>query len=146
MSALGRRRAASRDSGPEPGFSLVEALVAMVVLGMIVGSIGQLLTLGTEVNRMSRDTTEIAALAGQKMEELRALPFATLAPGGSLTEDVQGYADTVDRDAEGSPEYLRRWRVDAGNGSVVICVATLSIGATVGPGQRTTMVSLLAER
>jgi type II secretory pathway pseudopilin PulG len=131
---------------PDAGFSLVEAFVALFVICMIVAAIGQLLSLGAEVNRMSRDTTEVAALAGQKMEELRATAFAELAPGGSLTESVPGYADTVDLDTDGAPDYVRRWRIEAGDGSVLIRVAAMSTSATVGPGQRSTMASLLAER
>jgi hypothetical protein len=80
------------------------------------------------------------------MEELRSLPFADLDPGGSLTESVPDFADVIDLDADGSPDFVRRWSIEAGDGSATIRVTTMSMQDTIGPRRGTTLVALVAER
>ena len=59
----------------ERGFSLVEVMVASLILTTGVLALAQLFTLSTTANVSSRYTTYTTVLAGQKMEELRALTW-----------------------------------------------------------------------
>jgi len=60
--------------GSERGFSLIEVLIASLVLAVGVVSLAQLFTIAIASNLSARDTTEGTVLAAQKMEELRSLP------------------------------------------------------------------------
>ena len=109
------------------GFSLVEALVASVVLITGIASTFQLFILAAASTRMSGDVTRAAIAAAQKAEELRAATFETVASG----EDRAGVLD-------------RRWSVqplpqDPG-GTVTITIVVEPAGG--GTGGRVTLALL----
>ena len=64
------------------GFSLVEALVASLVLATAVLSLAQLLARATAANAAAGRTTHAALLAAQKVEELRAASASALEGNG----------------------------------------------------------------
>lgn len=66
------------------GFTLVEALVAIVILAFGLMAISNLLLVAGTSNSVANRTTAAATLAAQQMERLKATPYATLAPGGNL--------------------------------------------------------------
>jgi type II secretory pathway pseudopilin PulG len=68
------RQPASRASG-EAGFSLVEVLVAAVVLMVGVIAVAQMFVASTHQNMEARRVTTTAVLAQQKIEQLRALAW-----------------------------------------------------------------------
>ena len=107
------------------GFSLVEVLIATVILAVALVSLAQLFALSTHSNMSARNTTYTAVLAQQKLEELRSLtwgfdtqglPISDTAtntavspetpaggtglspsPAGTLGANTNGYVDYVDQ-------------------------------------------------
>lgn len=112
--SLGRLRVGGR----RVGFTLVELMVAMVIL--TVGLIATASVMSGVARRevLSSSRIELMTIADNKFEELRA--FATtrsvdtlqLAIGGSLTVPTAFHADTVK--IPGGRQYARRWVVSAG--------------------------------
>lgn len=85
-----------RSARSDRGFSLVEVLVANVILAVGVLSVAQLFTVAIASNITAARRTEAAILASQKLEELRAMPWGS----------EQGSGNT---DAPGI--YARRWSI-----------------------------------
>lgn len=109
----------------ESGFSLIEALVATMLLATALTTLAQLFAMSTRSNLGARSTTYTAVLAQQKIEELRALtwgfdaqglPISDTAtnlavspeaaaggtglspsPAGTLGQNTNGYVDYVDQ-------------------------------------------------
>src|SRR5512146_915462 len=108
----------------ESGFSLIETLVASLILVTGVVSLAGLFTISTTANRTARGTTFAMVLAQQKMEQLRGLtwgfdvlglplsdtttnvanmPFTSdgsglaPSPSGTLKADTTGYVDYLDQ-------------------------------------------------
>lgn len=80
------------------GFSLVEVLVAMLVLSVGLISVAQLFALSTKGNTAARANTFTVMLAQQKMEQLRALTwgFDTLnLPVSDYTTDTTNVGTLV---------------------------------------------------
>lgn len=81
----GRKRV-SRSSAPisahEPGFTIVEVVVAMLLVAIITMGVAQLFAVAMAATENARHQTSTAALAAQKMEQLRSLTWA-FAPGGT---------------------------------------------------------------
>lgn len=105
------------------GFSLIEVLIATLMLATALVTLAQLFALSTQTNVSARNTTYTAVLAQQKLEELRSLTWGydTLglpisdttsnttvspetpnggtglapSPAGSLGANTDGYVDYV---------------------------------------------------
>ena len=71
----------------DAGFSLIEAMVATVILSVAVVSLADLLATATRDNMASRSTSRAVILAAQKMEQLKGLAFA-VDDGGTPVTDV----------------------------------------------------------
>jgi type II secretory pathway pseudopilin PulG len=132
----------------EGGFSLLEAVVAAGIMAGALAALGQLFAISVANNHSARNGSYATVLAEQKMEQLRGLTwgFDTLglpntdsttdtaaavenptgtglspSPGGTLTSNIAGYVDYVDRfgnmlgGGETIPPravYVRRWSVE----------------------------------
>jgi prepilin-type N-terminal cleavage/methylation domain-containing protein len=152
----------------ERGFSLIEVLVAIGIIVVLITSVSQLFAVATRSNVDARVRTAATLLATEKLEELRELAFgfdsqgATLTdvttdasaavmtaggtgltPGGSLDQNVAGYADYLDlfgrRTDLARAGFVRRWAIaplptDTANG-LVLSVVVLPRRAM---GQRST--------
>lgn len=59
----------------ESGFSLVETLVATLMLAMALTSLAELFAISVKNNAVARNGTFTSVLAAQKMEQLRALTW-----------------------------------------------------------------------
>lgn len=116
---------ACRRARGEGGFSLLEVLVATTILATALATLAQLFVMSTKANNGAKTTSYAAALAQQKMEQLRGLTFgfdslglpitdyatktttaAEEASGGkgltpsdtnSLRQNLDGYCDFVDQ-------------------------------------------------
>lgn len=128
------------------GFSLVEALVSLVVVSFIFLAIAQMIGTGVYVNRASEDITEATARAGDKMEELRNLPYDDVTVGGDIDQDAAGFFDTADTNDDGNDDLRRRWEVVDNGSSKTIRVRVVSTLESVGTAKETTLVSIIAER
>lgn len=93
---------------------MVELLIAVAVFVVGVVSLAQLFTVAIRSSGFGNETGQATLLASDKIEELRALDFssASLAPGGSLTDSVDGYSD---EDPGGM--YIRRWAISDNTGA-----------------------------
>lgn len=76
-----RRPAASR--GAEAGFTLVEALVAIVVLVFGLIAVTNLIIVAASANSTGNHSTAATAHASEVMERLKAVPFASLVPSSA---------------------------------------------------------------
>lgn len=95
----------------ERGFTLVESLVAMVVLTVGLVSLAQLLAVSLRMQQLGRNETQAVRLAQDKMDQLMSLSFDAsldIAIGGSLAANNANHFDTDE------PGYTRRWVVVAG--------------------------------
>ncbi len=95
-------------AGNARGFTLLEVLLALFLLSVAVIGTAPLFVIATRENASAGDMGSVGAAAVQRMEQLRAVPYGNLVPGGSLDADDAGYFDDSD------PDFIVRW-VIAGN-------------------------------
>jgi prepilin-type N-terminal cleavage/methylation domain-containing protein len=95
----------------ESGFTLVEALVAMVVLAVGITAVANLMLVGASSNSVGNATTASAALASRELERLKAIQFNALPVGGDLEADAVGFF-RVD-EVPGVGRIRTRWTVQA---------------------------------
>jgi len=96
--------------GDECGTSLLEVLVALMLVAMGMLSVAPMFVSSVDTSATGADISSLSARATARMESLRAEPFHTLTPGGSLTSNVSGYSDTTD------PQVILRWEIVDGGG------------------------------
>jgi type IV pilus assembly protein PilV len=119
----------------EAGFTLVEALVAILVLVFGLAAVANLMLVGASSNAVGNATTASATLASREMERLKAVEFLTLAPGGNLDADQAGYFSV--EDVPGVGRVRTRWTIaqlDPRN--VFITVRSQAEGAMTGARSR----------
>lgn len=111
------------------GFSLIEALIAsLLVAGAVVG-LTHLITAGAAQAFLSRRSSTALTLAQAKLEELRGLtwrfdaagvrvssPLLTTSPPRTLLQDHEGHVDRLDRfgaitAVDEAAHYRRRWAI-----------------------------------
>ncbi len=101
MKPRATRPASAGPSGDEAGFTLVEALISIVILVFGLIAVANLLFVAASSNRVAGDATVAANVAQQQLERLRNMPYATLrgqvGTHQSGQQDVPG-AGTVDVD------------------------------------------------
>jgi len=109
------------------GFTLVEVLVALVLVSVLVAGAAGLLARATSVIRQARVSTSATLLAAQKVEQLRA------APAGLVAGTQQDYFSA---DSSVSPLasafFVRRWTVTpgwAGTAAASVVVEILAVGS-----------------
>jgi prepilin-type N-terminal cleavage/methylation domain-containing protein len=149
-------------AAPRAGFTLLEVMMALLLLAGAFVAVAQLLALAARASDQSRATALGAVLAAQKMEQLRALSWAfdtdgapldglSLSPPGALAADLAGFVDYFDDSGApvgGGPPpsaravVARRWSVEHAAGmappaALILRVAVLRRGppsAALGPG------------
>ncbi len=115
----------TRTSG-ERGFTLIEVMVAIVILTVGLLSLAQMMVLATSSNTLSGRMTSASALAKDQLERLKAAPFYTdpvaktrnpiLQDGGK--NDVpggNGFAQQYDRDGipvAAGGQFEVRWEIE----------------------------------
>ena len=90
------------------GFTLLETVVALAILGFALAGLAMLMVGNMETGWEARRFTAAAGLAQQKIEDLRALGYATAASSGS-PESLTEAGATV-----GNTLFTRSWVVAAG--------------------------------
>jgi prepilin-type N-terminal cleavage/methylation domain-containing protein len=99
------------------GFTLVEVLIAMVILTIALVSMAELMAITLRMQMLGRNQTSATRLAQDKIDQLMTESFLTnpsVAIGGSLTGNVNNYWDTP-TDSDGNTlGFGRRWLVQAG--------------------------------
>lgn len=100
-----------RDEG---GFTLIEALIAAIVLTVALVALAELLAVSIRMHQLGRTSTTAARLAQDKFEELMKMNFATnpaiqVSATDTLASNVTNYFD-----APANMGFTRRWLVQAG--------------------------------
>jgi len=125
----------ARADHSEQGFTLVEALVAMLVLTFGLIAITNLFIVAAGSNTVANHSTAAAAQAAEVLERLKAIDFNTLQPGGDLNNDVGTPNCDPDTDANGcmaAAQYNMRRPID-GVGFIKVRWRITNPGAG-GPG------------
>jgi type II secretory pathway pseudopilin PulG len=97
---LSTRAAAPRTS--ESGFTLIEALIAIVVLVVGILAIVNLFVVASTSNAVGNHSTAATGQATETLERLKAIPFLTLTGGmagtteGNLSSDVGSITNCVE--------------------------------------------------
>ena len=103
MSQLRHNKNNEQRNSRERGFSLIEAVIAMLIL--TVGVVGVAAAIGSAVKTTdnSKYSNIASTLATEKLEDLNRWPStaAQVAAGGSLGADIAGYFDDVSLAADG---------------------------------------------
>jgi prepilin-type N-terminal cleavage/methylation domain-containing protein len=128
------------------GFSLIEVLVAVFIATIVFLSLAQVVGLSIEASRAASDTTQAAALAGDRLGQLTQTEYGALTDGGSVTADVNGFFEALDVDGDGAADYRRRWEVTDVGGSKRIRVRVTALLDFIGPAKEVTYVALLADK
>ena len=120
MSRRRPRRIRGRARAPRRGFTVVELLLAIMLLSVGMLASAGILVSSNRLQRLAGSRSELTAMGEAKLEELRSYgqtaatdPLrAQLALGGSTTVTTTAYADSV-TGLNGVTD-LRRWQVLAG--------------------------------
>lgn len=109
-----RRKSQGREQripwGPQAGFTLLEVMVATGLVGLVALAIAPLMLMAVQTSAVAQEATELTADGTERIELLRALPFADtdLVAGGSVTSSDAGYSlDPFNGDTN---RYIR-WRI-----------------------------------
>jgi len=112
------------------GFSLVEVMIAIIILSVALLALAQLMALATRTNALAGRTTSAASIARAQLERLKSATFYTdysnpdvpvingiLVNGGDLEGNANGYFQFYDPDGlpvpAGAPAlYVARWQIE----------------------------------
>jgi type IV pilus assembly protein PilV len=128
----------------QEGFSLIEMMIASMVLLIGVLAVGSLIGYSISSDFSSKNNTTGTAAAVGQMEQLKALAFSSLVDGGSTLNSsgnitftgsaVSGYSTTVslaDSDQIGKTvSYDVRWNITTINGLKKVTIAAQRSGGT----------------
>lgn len=89
---MSKRKYVSNQRG-EAGFSLIEALIAVVIMSFGLIAVTNLFVVSAASNSIANHTTSSAATAAEVMERLKAIDYLNLATGGNLAMDTTDPAD-----------------------------------------------------
>ena len=106
---------ALRSRSDERGFTLIETIIAMLVLTVALVALAQLLAVSARMHQIGRDSASAARLAQDKFEEMMKMNFninPAIQVGGGLDANVANHFD-----APANSGYSRRWVVAAGPGA-----------------------------
>ena len=131
----------SKRPAGEAGFTLVEALCAIVILAFGLIAITNLLLVASTSNTTANLSTAAATLATQQLEVLKAVPFndpgGLLAAGGDLDNDQAGFFTDPPAEIQGVGQIRVRWRVtDIDTQTKFIVVRAESTALLIGARSR----------
>jgi type II secretory pathway pseudopilin PulG len=94
----------------EAGFTLVEALIAMVILMVGLAAVSNLMIVSATSNTAANLSTASTAAATSQMEVLKSQSFQTLTPGGNFASPVASY-NTAAVPVTGVGKVDVRWQI-----------------------------------
>ena len=96
----------------ERGFTLLETLIAMIILVVGIVAVANLLLVASASNSVANRGTAAATLASQQLEQLARMPFNNLVEGGDLdTPCGGGNSFCVQQDLDGVGRIETKWQV-----------------------------------
>jgi Tfp pilus assembly protein PilV len=138
----------------EAGFTLVEALVAIVILVFGLMAVTNLMVVSATSNTVANQSTGAAASASQVLDTLRAADFLALTVGGDLDTDATTAIDcetlaeadgtgviltgkfSCDSDMPGVGRVHSRWRISTTNSTRLLFIEVRSEGTgALGAGR-----------
>ncbi len=130
------------------GFSLIETIVATTILATALVALAQLVSAGVQSGAAARARAATTLMAEQKMEQIRALPWAVMA---AMPPDVTDYLDAAGHERCvgastpcGDAVYVRRWSATPADFSTGVLIIEVDVGL-VGKGHgSTTLVTARA--
>ena len=140
-----RQSVRSRRPSGEAGFTLVEALFAMVILSVGLIAVTNLLLVASTSNTTANQSTGATTLAAQQLEVLKAIPFAVLGnvpnaaldAGGDLDADQAGFFTDPPAEIPGVGQIRVRWKiVDVDTQTKFISVRAESTALLIGARSR----------
>ena len=117
VNGLGQHRTASGDSG----MTLVEVMVAMIILAIALAWLAPMLVVAMRGNRLGGDLTAASTVAQDKIEELRNVSYSYLLANPTGQDTVGKMARDWAITEEGGQDGLARivitvsWQDDKGN-------------------------------
>jgi prepilin-type N-terminal cleavage/methylation domain-containing protein len=123
----------------ERGFTLIEVLIAMVIVTVALVSMAELMAVMLRMQMMGRNETAAVRLIQSKIDEIVNINFTTTTTadlGGSLTSDVANYFDAP---ANG---FKRRWQIDAITGETKVRKLTVRVVPTINDRRTNAEVEL----
>lgn len=120
------------------GFSLVEVLVGLFLIGIGVLAAAPMFMAAMRGNAVGAELTTAGALAVERMEALRMVPFDLLVDGGDLSANLGGYSDTA------NPGFDVRWQISSATGPgtmKTVTVRAVSLGPAAGPAKQVTLTT-----
>jgi prepilin-type N-terminal cleavage/methylation domain-containing protein len=115
------------------GFTLIEVLIAMIIMTVALVSMAELMAVMLRMQMMGRNETAAVRMIQSKIDEIVNVNFTTTTVanvGGSLSSDVASYFDTP---ANG---VTRRWQIEAISGETKVRKLTVRVIPTI-PDRRT---------
>ena len=109
-----------RLNSDQRGFTLIEAMVAMMICVTGLIAMAQLMAITLRMQQLGRNSTSISRLAQDKVDELNTVGFndPQMLCGGSLTADVANHndrpVDALLAAGDRRTNYKRRWVVSTG--------------------------------
>lgn len=113
-------------SNNERGFTLIEAVVAMMICTVGLVAMAELMAVTLRLQQLGRNQTSAVRLAQEKVDQLTTMNFTTnpqAACGGNLDADAANHND-IPMEDNGTPDnladdtvtkgYKRRWLIEAG--------------------------------
>ena len=116
------------------GFSLLEVLVALIILSVSLLALAGLMVTTTKNNSFGNHMTEAATLAQDKLEQLRAVRWEAI-PEGASTDPAPQIGST-------GISYVRNWTVVA-NG--VLKTITITVSWQDKSNHSITLTSILSQ-
>jgi type II secretory pathway pseudopilin PulG len=137
----------------EAGFTLVEALIAVVILIFGLMGVTNLMIVAASSNSAANQGTAAATVASQVLERLKAVPFTGLTAGGDTATDTGSAGpcfgtgavsvanpstlNNCDADMQGVGRIHARWSLTGLGGNRQVYFVQVSAEATggLGPGR-----------
>ena len=131
----------------EQGFTLLESLVGLFLIGIGVLAVAPMFILATVGNDAGGDIGQVGAIAVDRMERLREMPYddTVLEIGGGLTSNVTHAVTGLAYFDATIPGYIVRWQVDTNAtpaGTKVVTVRAIDLGQNSGARRVATLTSL----
>ena len=114
------------------GFSLIEVLVALVILSIALLALAGLMVYATTSNSFGGHMTEATTFAQDKLEDLRASSWVSMTPGSDHKPGSTGL------------DFSRRWSVNT-NGDGTLRTVTITVNWNDGVLRSITFLSAVAQ-